>query len=195
MRKDRRDADEPRDIDQRDDRFRTEYEALVPRLMGYILTATGDRETALDLLQETMIRFWKSPFYSSEQHRSAEDSRRYAFRIAANLLKDHRRSRARYADIIGRFEEERRVDLRPEVDSDLPIDMQRALQGLKPRERELLWFAHALNYTHAEIADLLGYNPLSIRVLLSRARKRLRQVMIRLEGATPSDHPPVPPED
>ncbi len=194
MRDDGRYDDTPRDDDQRGGRFRAEYEALVPRLMGYILTATGERETALDLLQETMIRFWRSPFYSSEQHHSAEDSRRYAFRIAANLLKDHRRSRARYAEIIARFEEEHRARRSPEVDPDLPIDLQRGLQRLKPRERELLWLAHGLNYTHTEIADLLGYRPLSVRVLLSRARNRLRHVMVGLDGATPSDHPP-PPSD
>lgn len=164
--------------------FRDSYEDLVPRLLGFLTANLGDRDAAQDLLQETLIRFWRSPFYRSAEEKSPEEARRYAFRIAFNLLKDRHKAMARYARTIAAFEEERQPP-RIEPMSDLSFDMERALRELKPRDRTLLWMAHAESYTHAEIAEVLGYSPMSIRVLLSRARKRLRKIVEDLDQPHP----------
>ncbi|MBO6577260.1 MAG: sigma-70 family RNA polymerase sigma factor [Rhodothermales bacterium] len=169
----------------RDDSFREVYEDLVPRLRGFILAGTQDAEAAQDVLQEAMIRLWRSPFYTSSDTRTPEQLRRYAFRIAANLLKDRRKSLARYSRTIAAFEEDRSAPLK-ETHPEVPMDLQRAMGMLKERERTLLWLAHAENYTHAEIADLTGYSKLSVRVLLSRARGRLRKIFEARDSRKPS---------
>ncbi len=56
------------------------------------------------------------------------------------------------------------------TDPSLSIDVSRALQHLKPRERELLWLAYVEGMSHAEIADATGFARLSVRMLLYRAR-------------------------
>jgi len=48
---------------------------------------------------------------------------------------------------------------------------------LKPRERALLWLAYVEEDTHEEIADALGVKRGSVKVLLSRARARLRDLL------------------
>jgi RNA polymerase sigma-70 factor (ECF subfamily) len=50
--------------------------------------------------------------------------------------------------------------------------VRRALQHLKPRERELLWLAYVEGMSHAEIADATGLVRLSVRILLYRARNK-----------------------
>jgi len=52
-----------------------------------------------------------------------------------------------------------------------------AWAGLTARERQLLWLAHAEEFSHAEIADITGLAPASIKVLLSRARARLKAAL------------------
>jgi RNA polymerase sigma-70 factor (ECF subfamily) len=48
---------------------------------------------------------------------------------------------------------------------------------MKPRERQLLWLAHAEGYSHREIAQVTGLAATSIRLLLFRARRRLARIL------------------
>ena len=48
---------------------------------------------------------------------------------------------------------------------------------LKPRERALLWLAYVEGESHEEIAASLGVRPSGVRVLLFRARRRLRDLL------------------
>ena len=56
---------------------------------------------------------------------------------------------------------------------ELPFDMQVILDSLKPKQKTLLWLAYVEGFTHHEIADVVGVNASSVRVLLSRARAEL----------------------
>ena len=56
-------------------------------------------------------------------------------------------------------------------------DVQRVFKKLKPRERELLWLGHVEQFSHREIAEILGLKPGSIRLLLFRARRKLAAVL------------------
>ena len=56
------------------------------------------------------------------------------------------------------------------------MDLLRALDRLKRRERELLWLAYAQGSSHQEIGETLGLKTGSIKPLLFRARRRLAGV-------------------
>ena len=58
---------------------------------------------------------------------------------------------------------------------DLPVDMQRVFATLKPRQQSLLWLAYVEGFTHDEIAEVIGVNVCSVKVLLSRARALLAE--------------------
>jgi RNA polymerase sigma-70 factor (ECF subfamily) len=58
-------------------------------------------------------------------------------------------------------------------------DVGRALGALRPRDRDLLWFAYAQGMTHAEIAASLGIKTGSVKLLLYRARARLLALLTR----------------
>ena len=57
------------------------------------------------------------------------------------------------------------------------MDVVRIFSELKPRERALLWLAYVEGDTHADIAASLRLGRGSIKVLLSRARARLRDLL------------------
>jgi RNA polymerase sigma-70 factor (ECF subfamily) len=56
--------------------------------------------------------------------------------------------------------------------------VSREFAALKPRERALLWLAYVEGESHEDIAHALGLSRGSIKVLLSRARGRLRDQLV-----------------
>ena len=62
------------------------------------------------------------------------------------------------------------------------IDLSRAMDQLKPRERSLLWLAYAQGWSHEEIAATLGLKASSLKSLLHRARRRLASLMVNPAG-------------
>jgi RNA polymerase sigma-70 factor, ECF subfamily len=155
--------------------FRVFYELTARPVRIYLARMCGDDRLADDLLQESYYRFLRSnASFESDDHR-----RNYLFRIATNLVHDHRR--------------------RPRIEVAVPpdtvdsmaapaeshtaertatrIDLARAMERLKPRERSLLWLAYAQGWSHEEIAASLGVKRASLKAMLHRARRRLAQVM------------------
>jgi RNA polymerase sigma-70 factor (ECF subfamily) len=52
-----------------------------------------------------------------------------------------------------------------------------ALAQMRPRDRQLLWLAHAEGYSHNEIAEVTGLGTASIRLLLFRARRKIARLL------------------
>jgi RNA polymerase sigma-70 factor (ECF subfamily) len=141
--------------------FRSLYDATAQSILAYLTGVTGRRDIAEDLLQETYCRFLARQPAPME----ANEARRYLFRIATNLLRDRwRRGEDTPAPEIA--EEGASPDLNTQ------IDVHRAMQAMKPRERELLWLAYVEGMSHAEIAEATGLGAMSVRLLLFRARRR-----------------------
>ncbi|HEX2152771.1 MAG TPA: sigma-70 family RNA polymerase sigma factor [Acidimicrobiia bacterium] len=57
-----------------------------------------------------------------------------------------------------------------------------ALQALPPRDRELLWLRDVEGLEYAEIGSQLGATIGTVRVACHRARKRLEEAFLELEG-------------
>jgi RNA polymerase sigma-70 factor (ECF subfamily) len=151
--------------------FRAFYEQTARPVWAYLARMTGDSRLADDLLQEAYYRFLRTQAdFESDDHR-----RNYLFRIATNLVRDHRRRSStqerhlsesvRTEEIAAGAHEGDRVVRR--------LDLARAMEHLKPRERSLLWLAYAQGCSHEEIAEVLGLKKASLKALLFRARKRL----------------------
>ena len=157
--------------------FQRLYDANSGPVLGYLIAGSGRRDVAEDLLQETFCRLllrWPSLAPSLEA--APQALRRYLFRIATNLLHDRWRSGAGEP-----FTEPPEAGAVPNLE--LAVDIRAMLEGLRPRERELLWLAYVEDMDHAEIAAATGLSRLSVRTLLFRARTKARQRLSR-EGVT-----------
>jgi RNA polymerase sigma-70 factor (ECF subfamily) len=131
------------------------------------LWAYLQRDVADDLLQEAYCRF----LARKPRDLDAQQTRSYLFRIATNLLHD----RWRRGD--GDSSELNEDTIAPEKDEAAQMDVRRAMQQLKPRERQLLWLAYVEGMSHAEIAAVTGLRALSIRLLLFRARRHAAELL------------------
>ena len=150
--------------------FRAFYELTARPVRVYLGRLTGDDRLADDLLQETYYRFLRSTIaFENDDHR-----RRYLYRIAANLVHDHRRRRPVEVPLIGAAEAHPAFsDPHLAERAARRIDLHRAMARLTPRERSMLGLAYALGWSHAEIAASIGVKTASLKPLLHRARQRL----------------------
>lgn len=151
--------------------FAAFYERSSRSLWAYLLRCCGDPALAEDLTQEAYVRF-----LNAAQPTDGEvAARRYLFRIGSNLLRDYwRRPRT------SSFEDMPETCFATGAGQDelvLQQQLSKAMDQMKPRDRQLLWLAHAENYSHREIAEIMGLAGPSVRILLFRARGRMRQLM------------------
>jgi RNA polymerase sigma-70 factor (ECF subfamily) len=144
-------------------------------LWAYILRASSDPALADDLMQESFVRFLCAEGAPSLANDGETAARLYLFRIASNLLRDHWR-RPRTASI-EEIPEEFFAEQDATAQTDSEILLGPALRQMKPRERQLLWLAHAEGYSHREIAKVMGLSTASIRLLLFRARRKIAALL------------------
>lgn len=173
-----RDAADTPSMDE--ESFQAFYEATARPLWSYLSRVSGDAALADDLLQESYYRFLSA----SRQGMSEAHEKNYLFRIATNLLRDHwRRGKAAEplvpdtASVAGKDDTAGRVQVQS--------DVGRALERLKPRERELLWLAYVEGFSHKQIAETIGLKTESIRLLVFRARQKLG-ALLRKRGLGPA---------
>lgn len=168
-------AEAERTFQMNEEAFRAFYDQTARPLWLYLARMTRDDRLADDLLQETYYRFLKAATtFEDEHHR-----RNYLFRIATNLVRDHqRRTRVGQAVAAGTAAEAAGTVHQDGADQAARrIDLARALDRLKPRERSVLWLAYAQGLSHEEIAATVGVKTSSMKAMLHRARRRLASLL------------------
>jgi len=146
------------------------YEQTSRNLRAYLRSLVSDRALVDDLMQDSYFRLLKAdlPISMDAIHR-----KNYLYRIATNLVRDHRRSRR-----LEQLSEEKSFCGSHQLFEEIE-DVKRAFVRLKPKERELLWMAYVERYSHEEIASLVFSKAASIRPMLARARRKLSDLLKR----------------
>jgi len=160
------------------DAFAGFYERSARPLWAYLARVSGDPALADDLAQESFVRFLcAAPNVDGEIA-----GRRYLFRIATNLLKDHWRRAGSHS--IEEIPEECFAVSQSHGQFESQSLLAPALAQMRPRDRQILWLAYAEGYSHREIAEVTGLGSASIRLLLFRARRKVARLLReRMEGS------------
>ena len=148
--------------------FRELYDRTGPRLRRHLARETGRPDVADELVQETFVRLLvAAPSFDSNNQVTA-----WLYRTARNLMID------RWRRIETESRGERELFRSESHNHPSPFsDVERAMERISPRDRELLWLAHVEGFTHAEISGIIGVRAKSVRVLLHRARRRLAETL------------------
>lgn len=147
------------------------YQQTSRPLWAFLAKTSGDPRLADDLLQDAYYRVLRAgTAFESDDHR-----RHYLFRVAANLVRDHRRrpAAARPSPLGADHD---RIDERTTHGAERAaarIDISRALRQLPRRDQRLVRDAYVEGASHAELAARHGLSRGSLKVLLHRARRRL----------------------
>lgn len=135
-----------------------------------------NREDAADVVQEAFCRLWPR----REDIRNREEASALAVATVRNLCVDELRRRGK-ADLCG-IEEERdaRPDLSPHDELELRERYEwvdRCVQERLSEVQRTIWkLREEEELSTAEIAERLGMQPTAVRMNLSRARQKIREL-------------------
>jgi len=150
------------------------YEELVMRYSRLVFAAAygvlEDVEAARDVSQETFLRAW----LKIRDFRGRSKFSTWVYSVARNAALDHIRKMKVRATVP--VEDVPEPSYEPDHRAEI-IDS--AMECLDERERECLNLHFRGGLSAAEIADVMGLSEGNIRVIMFRARKKLRE---RLQG-------------
>ena len=146
-------------------------------VLGYALRRTGSPADAADVASEVFLVVWRR----REEVPGRNDFRPWLFGVARNVLLNHRRGerrRERLGTLLLSAVGEQHTDTADVVvDRDQHQVLIAAVRSLPEPDRELVTLVSWEGLSPAEAAVALQMNPVTARVRLHRARKRLRASM------------------
>jgi RNA polymerase sigma-70 factor (ECF subfamily) len=190
--------DQPRNNDQRlllaaaqagDERaFRRLIEPYRHALEVHCYRMLGSAHDAEDLVQETLLRAWRS----LDRFEPRVQLQTWLYRIATNASLDELERRPRRPEPVDPFPDQPRDEAaapiydpaaRYAIREGMELALLRAIQELPGRQRAVLIFRDVLGWAAPEVADLLDSTVASVNSALQRARATIDQHLP--EPATP----------
>jgi RNA polymerase sigma factor (sigma-70 family) len=145
---------------------------LIPRLRRYARALVGDRATADDLVQDTLERAWAK----LHLYRRGTDLRAWLFTVMHNVHVN----RVRAARITDPLEDEmpELAQRAPQGDALMVRDLDRAITRLPAEQRAVLLLVTLEEMSYEQVAAALGIPIGTVMSRLSRARDKLRAMML-----------------
>jgi RNA polymerase sigma-70 factor (ECF subfamily) len=151
------------------------FERHNAEILAYLRRMVDDRESALDLAQETFLAAHKA----RGQIASLQNPRAWLYRIATNLALNAIKRKRRFAWLPWGAQDDRPAAVNVAEQVGRQAQIEAALAALPPDYRAplLLYAHHGLRI--AEIAHALNITEGAARMRLQRAREQFRQVYRR----------------
>ena len=148
-----------------------EIVACIPSLRRYARGLTGGRDSADDLVQDTLERAW-SKFHL---YRRGTDLRAWMFTVMHNVYVNQLRARRPVVPL----EDEMPELAQPARETDTLVlrDLDAAIRRLPPDQREVLLLVALEEMSYDEAAGALGIPIGTVMSRLARAREKLRAML------------------
>lgn len=153
------------------------------RVNSFLFRMTGNRDTAVDLAQETFVKLYQA----RTRYRASGTFSTYLFAIASNLARNHSRWKARHPTLSldappeGAFAcREEMIDpgRSPEqaaTAAEKVAAVERAFQALPEDLREAMSLFIYEGMGYADIATMSGCSPKAVETRIYRARQLLKE--------------------
>lgn len=164
------------------DIFKRLYLPFHPKLYRIAFALVGNQEEAEDIVQEVYSRLWER----RDELAVVRNPEAYAITLTKHFCLDYLRSpwASRQAAALEETEEFQ-SDSSPEKETeekDQIRQIQRWIDKLPLNQQQVLRLQGMEDYSVEEIEQITGYTAGNIRVLLSRARKTIREQFNKLYG-------------
>lgn len=158
--------------------FKEQYLPYYRKLYCIAFRFLGNSEDAEDVIQELYVKLWNK----REKLKFVSNPEAYSVILLRNLCIDSIRSRKISEDLdLPRIE---RADIDEEkLDSKYNLnDILNVLNKIPENQRMVIILKHFENYTTDEIMGIMNVSHANLRVLLSRARKNIRELIMIKHG-------------
>jgi len=156
------------------------YDFYAPRVYRFVRLKVDSQETAQDVTSEAFLKIWQ---YLQEQRKIRERFQALLYKIARNLVIDFYRSKS-IREILMEDNLEEFSEAEDEETSDKlvirqeeMVEVKKALIQVHPNYQDVIVWYYLDELTIPEIAEILEKNEGTVRVLIHRAVKSLRNVM------------------
>ena len=163
------------------------FEILVQRyknpLTNYVFRFLGNYEACMDVVQETMIKFYRY----KDNYSSVAKFSTWIYTIAGNLARtDYRRQKRRSFFSINDYGEEHKTydipdeSYRPDIMTDSGIKdeiIQKALLKVKEVYREVVILRDVQGLSYEEISEITGLNEGTVKSRINRGRAQLQKLL------------------
>lgn len=157
------------------------------KILFYLWHLVGSKEEAEDILQDVLVKVYKSmDQFDNRKHFSS-----WIYRIAHNEAINHLKKRNRcrsisWEDIVStkdRLSASGHEDSPQEdwIRKERRTEVREALQELPPKYREVLLFRYYFEKSYDEIAEIIEKPRSTVGTLISRAKRRLVEIMSKGE--------------
>lgn len=151
--------------------FEQEILPMYRRMYAVCVTIVRDRDEASDAVQEAFAKLW--------EHRDLLDNvnsyEAYAMTTVKHICVNRLRISSSLDDSIDKTSEPSTDDDQVEDRSEVEL-VKRLMSQLPPGQRKILTLSSIGVYSNQEIAEITGESEANVRQLLSRARKKLKEL-------------------
>jgi len=149
--------------------FASAFHANYADVLGYVTRRIGETK-AEDITAEAFSRAWQAWL------NAPADTRPWLFGIARNLIVDNYRAQQRETKLISKLHDAGAA-IAYEMDPSTSLDLQNAWAKLSNTDKEVLTLVAWEGLTGAQAAAVLGCTRAAFSIRLTRARRRLRQLL------------------
>lgn len=182
--KDQDKGDKPDPVPLPDDEFKEQLAQVIPHLRAFGRSLSGNRDTADDLVQETLLKAWAA----RKRFQAGTNMRAWTFIILRNLFLSQMR-RARFKGEWDEITAAKILAAPAAQDRHVELgDMQRALLELPQPQREALILVGAGGFAYEEAAQICGCAVGTIKSRVARGRVALENLMNSDELPPRQDH-------
>lgn len=160
--------------------FTTLYEAESDSVYRFCLFRTSDKDVALDLMQDTFMRFWDA---LSQGEREIQNERALLFAIARNSIIDWYRKKKSLS--LEALAEQSEVDVEVflgttegdaiEMEFEAKQLMEK-IQKLEPLQQQVVYLRYVEDLGPKEIAEIVGESVNVVSVRIHRGIQQLRKI-------------------
>lgn len=135
-----------------------------------------DHDVATDIAQEAIVRLWVG-----RGRESPRSVRRYLFRVTRHLALDHLKSRRNRHRLL--HAQHPACAVQPAAPDEvlerehLSERVQRAIQELPARRREVFSLTYLQGFSYAEVGEIMGISPKTVHNQMSAALSQLRETL------------------
>jgi len=159
-------------------RFEEGYELHSDAVFRYCFFRISNKETSLDLVQETFMRFWDALIQGKE----IKNDRAFIFTIVKNLIIDYYRKKKSLSldEMMEETEDssfflEDKNNANSELSSEARFVLEK-IEELDSPSREVVYLRFVEGFKPKEIAEILDVSPNVVSVRIVRALERLREL-------------------